>query len=328
MGFWDKSLRIFKCLCDHGVQSVRCIAQRTGFSTSSVHRLQQAMERRHSHPESWVWATEDGRRWFTRLIVATLSIFGLKRGVGAETISEFFARLHLETQGGCSPAALRSVMQALEAALLETSGAWEKDGRARGAGREIIGAVDETFLERMMLVFMDLPTGYLVLEDVADDRTYTTWKAVVDERLKGLGTSVLSLVSDRAQALIQLAAQGLECLSMPDFFHFMHDMVKSYALALVRRVRQAHQELRKAEEVLSRHTGPDGQPQDAPEAQHHVEVRRAEVQRWEEGHCTYRCHLERLSLTLHPFGISDSTPQTSTQVASRLQAAAAILILM
>ena len=82
--------------------------------------------------------------------------------------------------------------------------------------REIIGAVDETFLEQMMLVFMDLRTGYLLLEEVAEDRTYATWKAVVEERLTALGTGVRYLVSDRAKALIQLAEQGLECLSMPD----------------------------------------------------------------------------------------------------------------
>src|SRR5215470_20231649 len=103
-------------------------------------------------------------------------------------MSEFFARLHLETQVGCSPSALRGVMQALEAALLETAAAWEKDGCASGEVREIIGAVDETFLERMILVFMDLATGYLVLEEVTDDRTYPTWKALVEKRLKGLGT--------------------------------------------------------------------------------------------------------------------------------------------
>jgi hypothetical protein len=61
--------------------------------------------------------------------------------------------------------------------------------------------VDETFLERMILVFMDLSTGYLVLEEVAEDRTYATWKVLVEERLKGLGTGVLSLVRDRAKAL-------------------------------------------------------------------------------------------------------------------------------
>ena len=63
MRFWTKSLLIFKCLCDNGRQGVRRIAQQTGLSKSSVHRLTQAMERRGGHPESWLWETEDGRRW-------------------------------------------------------------------------------------------------------------------------------------------------------------------------------------------------------------------------------------------------------------------------
>jgi hypothetical protein len=200
-------------------------------SKSSVHRLQQAIARRGRYPESWLWETEEGRGWLIRLVVATLYTFGLKRGVGLETLSEFFLRLRLTTQVGCSPSALRGVMQALETALLETAEAWEQDGCAGGEMREIIGAVDETFLERMILVFMDLTTGYLLLEEVADDRTYTTWKTLVEERLKALGTGVLYVVSDRAKALIQLAEHGLECLSMPDFFHVAHEIVKSHDLA-------------------------------------------------------------------------------------------------
>jgi len=105
MGFWTKSLRIFTCLCDHGKQSVRRRAHKTGCSKSRVHRLQQAMARRGCHPESWWWETEDGRRWLTRLVVATLSPCGFKRGVGVETLSAFFVRLRLETQVGCSPSA-------------------------------------------------------------------------------------------------------------------------------------------------------------------------------------------------------------------------------
>jgi DNA-binding IclR family transcriptional regulator len=72
MGFWDKSLQIFKCLCDHGRQGVRRTAQQTGLSKSSVHRLTQAMARRDIHPESWLWETAEGRQWLTRLMVATL----------------------------------------------------------------------------------------------------------------------------------------------------------------------------------------------------------------------------------------------------------------
>jgi hypothetical protein len=78
-----------------------------------------------------------------------LYTFGLKRGVGIETISEFFTHLRLATQVGCSPSALRGVMEVLEAAMLETTAAWEREGVAAGEMREIIGAVDETFLQRM-----------------------------------------------------------------------------------------------------------------------------------------------------------------------------------
>src|SRR5438105_1270818 len=108
-------------------------------------------------------------------------------------------------------------------------------------------------------------------------------------------------------------------LSMPDFFHCMHDLVKSYSLAIVQRVRHAHHELQKAEAVLRRHVGPAEQRQASSERQQHMAVRRANAQRWEEVHSAYRQHLETLSLTLHPFHIRDSTPQTSAQVYSRLQ---------
>ncbi len=52
-----------------------------------------------------------------------------------------------------------------------------------------------------------------------------------------------------------------------------------------------------------------------------MEARQAEVTRWEETHMTYRGSLETLSLTLHPFRITDSAPQTSAQVERHLQAA-------
>jgi len=241
MGLWDKSLRIVNCLCDNATQSVRRLAQKTGFSKSSVHRLQQAMERRDRHPESWWWETETGRSWLMRLVVAPLSTFGLKRGVGAETIREFFCRLGLETHVGCAPSALRDVRQELQQALLETAEAWEHDGVADGEACPSIGAVDETFLERMMLVCMDLISGYLLFEEVAEDRPSATWYALVEARLEALGVGVLSLVSDRAKALITLAEKGLECLSIPEVFHRIHDLVKSYSLAICGPLRQARQ---------------------------------------------------------------------------------------
>ena len=155
----------------------------------------------------------------------------------------------------------------------------------RGEVREIIGAVDETFLERMILVFMDSATGYLVLEEVADDRTYATWKALVDERLKVLGTGVLYLVSDRAKALIQLAEKGLECLSMPDFFHVIHEIIKSYSLAIGRHLRpSAPGTPPKPRKPWPEPSGTaPGRLIDDPEATAVVAARQAEVQRLGRG---------------------------------------------
>ena len=39
-----------------------------------------------------------------------------------------------------------------------------------------------------MLVFMDLVSGYLLFEEVAEDRTYATWQALVEARLEASGS--------------------------------------------------------------------------------------------------------------------------------------------
>ena len=170
MPLWAKSVRIFNSIREHGKSSIRRLAERTGLSKSSVHRQLQAAEHRDRYPESGLWETPEGRDWLIRLVVATLFIFGLKRGVGADTISEFFGRLHLEAHVGCSPSALRHVMHTLERIILDTAAAWEQEGVAHGEIRPIIGAVDEPFWQRMLRVFMDVASGSLVLEEAAAHR--------------------------------------------------------------------------------------------------------------------------------------------------------------
>jgi len=320
MGFWAKSLVIFNSLCGNAKQSIRQLAHHNGFSKSSVHRLKRAMARRDQHPESWFWETEEGRRWFMRLVVATLYTFSLKRGVGAETIHEFFVHLRLERHVGCSPSALRGFMDIVEQATLETAQAWEREGIAAKETTPIIGAVDETFLERMLLVFMDLVSGYLLFEEVAVDRTYDTWHTLVKARLEALGVGVFYLVSDRAKALIKLAETGLECLSVPDLFHLIHDVVKSYSLSIWSRLRQARQALRQAQEHLTTCQAAEPSGAEVLQAQALVEVSEAEVKRWEGVHYAYRHHLENLSLMVHPWRLLDSTRQTSADVERQLRA--------
>ena len=101
-----------------------------------------------------------------------------------------------------------------------------------------------------MLVFMDLATGYLLMEEVATDRSFGTWYDRANDRLTTLGTEVLYVVSDRAKALVKLVRTGLGCLSIPDLFHLSHDLAKGYSLAIYGRLRQAKRDLEHAKQRL------------------------------------------------------------------------------
>jgi hypothetical protein len=250
MGLWAKSVVIFNAIREHGKQRIRSLADDTGLAKSSVHRHRQAIDRRDRYPESSLWETEEGRAWLIRLVVATLFVFGLKRGVGAEPLSEFFSRLRWAAHVGCSPRALRTVMHLLERLLLATAAVWEKAGIAYGEIRPVIGAVDETFLQRKMLVFMDLAPGDLLMEEVATDRRFAPWFDRTNDRLKTFGPEVLSLVSDRAKALIKLAHTGLGCPSIPALFHLGRDLATGYALASCGRLRHAKRDLEQAQQRL------------------------------------------------------------------------------
>ena len=321
MGLWAKSVVIFNAIREHGKQSIRSLADRIGLSKSSVHRHLQAIDRRDRSPESSLWETKAGRTWLIRLVVATLLVFGLKRGVGAETISEFFGRLHLEAHVGCSPSALRRVMHTLERLILETTAAWEKEGIAHGEIRPVIGAVDETFLQRMMLVFMDLATGYVLMEEVAADRSFATWYDRANERLMTFGTEVLSLVSDRAKALIKLAHTGLGCLSIPDVFHLSHDLAKGYSLAIFGRLRQAKRDLEQAKQrlgVLQKNA--QGDRVQVAQAQARVAACATSANHWQGVGSAWRQRLSNVSRILHPWRLADSTRQTSKEVEEQLGA--------
>jgi hypothetical protein len=180
--------------------------------------------------------------------------------------------------------------------------------------------VDETFLQRMMLVFMDLASGYLLMEAVAVDRSYQTRYSGVNERLKTFGIGVLSLVSDRAKALSKLAQTGLGCLSIPDLFHLSHDLAKGYALGIFGRLRQAMQALAQAKQRLESLHNSQADRAQVEQAQALVADCELSVNHWQGVHSAWKQHLCNLSRILHPWRLVDSPQQTSLAVEHPLQA--------
>ena len=204
--------------------------------------------------------------------------------------------------------------------MLETTEAWEHDGVTAGERRESIGAVDETFLQRMMLVCIDRVSGSLLFAEVAEDRPSVPWHPLVEARLKTVRPEGWSLVRDRAKALITLAETGLGCLSIPEVFPLIHALVKSYALAIAGRLSQAQQALEQAQESLSTCQASSPSGAEVQQAQAGVEGSPTQVQPWGTVDSAYRHHLARVSLLVPPWRLVDSTPQRSAAVERQLHA--------
>jgi len=104
-----------------------------------VHRLVQAIERRHQYPESPLWEHPSGYQWLHRLVWAVVYE---SRGIGNETLSEFFHILHLEGRIGVSNALQGT--SANRAADLNYRDEQQAQLQQRQARVEVCGA-DETF---------------------------------------------------------------------------------------------------------------------------------------------------------------------------------------
>jgi hypothetical protein len=132
---------------------------------------------------------------------------------------------------------------------------------------------------------------------------------------------VLSLVSDRAKALIKLAHTGLGCPSIPDLFHLGHALAKGYSLTIFGRLRQAKRELEQARQHLEKwRKHAEADPAQIAQAQAQVATWVTSVHHWQEVGSTWRQHLSNLSRILHPWRLSDSIRQTSREVEEQLQA--------
>lgn len=184
----ETSREIAASVLEYGEQTCRKLSERLGCSKSAAHRHVQAQKKRDQYPESWLWETAEGHAWLCRLMFAVLYHFGIQRSVGAGHLSLFFAMLRVDTHIGVSESALRSQLQKMEASLPEFQRMCE--AQQTGTRRKGVLTGDETFFgELMLLVLMELSSGYLLLEEAAQERSFDTWLEKAKPRLEALNTS-------------------------------------------------------------------------------------------------------------------------------------------
>lgn len=315
----SRNSKIWANIVEFGQQSLRKIAEATGLSKDSVARGLAALSKRNKYPESQQWETEEGQAWLQRMVPATVYIFGIKGNQGAERIAEFFKCIRVDTHIGVSPTAVRNMKREMEEQLATFQQEQEARQAEKGEMRDIVASGDETFFnDQILLVMMDLISGYLVVEEEADDRSYATWKAKAQPRLQELGLRVRHFISDRGKSLVKLAMSGFGCWAGADIFHAQYDISKWLGRALYGKLGQASKQLKDAEEKLASLEDQKAALDQVAEQKQRVQQCAEERNAIEQVREAYSQVQQAVSAAVHTFSVDDNTPQTSEQVANRL----------
>ena len=203
-----RSQKVAECIYFQGIQRLQAIANATGLTISSVYRHQQAIARRQQHPESLWWETLVGSQWLKVLVLGVVYYFGIKHGIGAESLSEFFKAVHLNHHVGTSASSLRKLKQQMRDAIEAYEAAQSKHCQPH-EGHGICVGGDETFFGLPILVMVELASGYIFTEIERENRTYDTWSKQIQDWWAQAGWQCHFMVSDGAPALIKLALSGL-----------------------------------------------------------------------------------------------------------------------
>jgi hypothetical protein len=282
-----------------------------------VHRQHQAKERRNQHPESSLWESEVGSDWLRQMVIATLFHFGLGAGCGGDSLSQFFKMIRIDTHIGVSPSVLRKLLNKME--LLLPQFQKECESQLDDKSRKIVAGLDETFFSGfMILVLMDLRSGYLLLEEVSEDRCFDTWYAKTTPRLKALGIDVNHAISDRAKALIKMAFDGFECESGADLFHAQQDVSRWLGSTISRRVTKAEKNLESAKKA----------EENAPISTTGLEIIGLKMDNIKaektfnnakKSSADYHENLQGVSEDLHPFSLEDNGIHNASQIEIKLE---------
>jgi len=310
----ERGQKVFQAVKEKPAQGIQAIVSATGISKSSVHRHQQAIERRNQHPESEWWETEAGSAWLKLLVVGSLFFFGIKHGIGVAEVSQFLKALRLGLHVGCSPSALANLKQQLKEAI-ETYAAAQADRCHPQEGQGICVGGDEVFFGLPVLVLAELASGYLLTEVQCEDRSYATWKAQIQQWWSQSGWQCHFMVSDRAKALMKLATDGLGCVSVADLFHALRSLAQPIGSAIGR------QQARLATQVKTlqaKWQATQSEPKRLEWAQSlaALSTQQAALSQ-DQQH--YHEAIASITLSIHPFNLDTQEPQTFSDIATALQ---------
>jgi Family of unknown function (DUF6399) len=270
-----------------------------------------------------------GQSFLKAIVLAALATFALEGACGLRLVGSFLQRSGLDRFVAASRGALQPLLAALEAQLAAFEEHWRpllaEHLAKRPAPKAIAVAVDEHFhAVKNCLVGIEPVSNFILVECYRDRRDAETWTVAIGEGTRGLNVTVVLLASDLARGLLCCAEKGLGVPHSPDLFHGQRDLLKPLLLPLTRPVRQAQEDLEKANRRTQQLDVPAEQTQSPEEEETLIEAVRAELaiegrlaqasQRREQAVQAVR----GIGDAYHPFDRRSGRPLTAAEVNERL----------
>lgn len=201
---------------------------------------------RHDPEVAAFFESPAGIAFLHRLLIAALLIFHTNGGCGLPSLHTFLIISALSQFVGSSIGTLHRMSNQIDQLLKKFDESEKERLGALMPKRKITGCGDETFFhDKMMMVFMEATSGFILAEKEEERRDAATWEKVIETALKGLNVELIQVTGDEAGGLTSAVTNLLGIHKSPDLFHIQQDITKGLTSHLGRRIERAEEALKK-----------------------------------------------------------------------------------
>jgi hypothetical protein len=301
-----------------GTDTCRSIGSKLGLSKSSVNRSQQKINNRSDVDGAAFFETKDGQQWLIKMVVATIFVFGIIAGVGAERIAVFFSLLSINAFVGLSASSVKSIENQIDVLILKYKNIWDNKIKDKASELTITPGGDETFFESLMIiVLMDLQSGFIFTENIEEKRDHETWEKVSEPWLPKFKI-LRCFVSDKAKAILKLATKTLNITRIPDLFHIMNDISSTMKYSFSRLVKTKY----KLIETLKKESA---NGLDTVKSKAKLAALLLSINNINHKQKQYQKNLRKLSLLLHPFSVLSNKEQTTEYIEKEMMKSISVI---
>jgi hypothetical protein len=186
--------------------------------------------------------TPEGVQWLRRILVSAHWCITELGGAGIRVVDEFLELSGLSDFIAASYGTQQAFHAEMERQILACAHEQRAALATTMAPRRLSIAEDETWKDGMRLVAIDLVSGFILVEQVAEERSAGAWTQALARGLEGLNVTVVQGTSDEAKGLLAHVQRDLGAHHSTDLFHLQHEASQAMSLSLVRALRQAQTE--------------------------------------------------------------------------------------